>query len=288
MIHLGLRPDAKRATIDEYRRAHGIAHTVMLTPGKFDFQLDASESIDWPEIIMYRTFYRLLQEVGAASMVIVNECLRTQNRNDLTYNCIRHILNQAGHVLVFQWFPLIDTMDDFMVLFDFATRSRWRRARFDPDLRRETEVRVTPRPIRLTAHAVAVDAKTRATYQTERAALFAGIDGKDPHTIPRRLHLIGGAARAQGTDPWRWAVGRNNRFKLARLQTYKEDAYPNAPYDLLDFPHHFIDLSDVLALSGQQDLMAMVTELAVDQWYFARFGAWTRRIEDAYADLSQG
>lgn len=288
MIYLGHTPDTKRATIDAYRRAHGITRTVMLSPAKFDFQLGESESVDWPEIIMYRTFYRLLQEIDASTLVIVNECLRTQNRNDLTYNCIRHFINQAGHVLVFQWFPLIDAIDDFMILFDFATRSRWRRERFDPDLLRETDIRIEPRPMRLDAHEIAADTKTHAAYQAERAKLFAGIDGKDPHTIPRRLHLIGGSTRMQATDPWRWVVGRNNRFKIDRLQTYKEDSYPNAPYDLIDFPHNFIDLADVLALSEQQHLTALVTDLKVDRWYFERFSAWTRRIEDAYADLSQG
>jgi len=285
MICLGCTNEDKRCIVADVRRGRPITHTLMLSPAKFAFSLEDAETVDWPEIIMYRTFYRLLQEVGQHSLVIVNECLRTQQRNDLTYNCIRHILNQAGRVLVFQWFPLIDTREDFMILFDFATKSQWRRSRFDPDLLRETDLKIIPRPIRLSPAEIVADAATQSTYQAERATLFAGIAGKDPHAIPRRLHLIGGKLRMQVADPWRWLIGRNNRFKIDRLQTYKEAAYPHQPYDLLDFPHHFIDLADVLSLSGQQQVTALVSSLKADRWYFARFLDWTRRIEDGYADL---
>ena len=71
------------------------------------------------EIIQYKFYYRLLQEIGKDTLLVVNECLRMQNRYDLTYNCLRLFLQQTPHALVFQYLPIIDTIADFMVLFDF-------------------------------------------------------------------------------------------------------------------------------------------------------------------------
>ena len=285
MIHLGQTPTAKRATIDAYRRAHGVEGAVMLSPAKFALPVDF-ETVDWPDIIEYRFFYRLVQEVDAGTLVVINECLRTKNRYDLTYNCIRHIINQAGHVLVFQWLPMIDDIQDFMVLFDFVTRSRWKRERFDPELLAEAELSVEPRPIAITPQAIAADAKTRAQYGAEKARLFASLGLKDPHTLPRQLHLIGGRLRAGHADLDGWHLVRNNRFKLERTQTYKEPAYPHAPYTLMDFPHNTGDLIDALSLAQQTALPALVTDLPADQWYLSRYTQWTRRLADAYASLS--
>ena len=57
--------------------------------------------IEYNEVIMYRTFYPLLEEIGPDHLLVVNEFMRTRNRNDLTYNCLRHYLNQCGHTMVF-------------------------------------------------------------------------------------------------------------------------------------------------------------------------------------------
>ena len=61
------------------------------------------EFIEWADIIEYRYYYRLLQEIGSKTLVVVNECLRTQARHDLTYNCMRLFLNQTDHRLIFQY-----------------------------------------------------------------------------------------------------------------------------------------------------------------------------------------
>ena len=113
MIFLGYRNPEKRAEISRYMAEHSLSHCVVLSPDKYKLG-DEIESIDWPEIIMYRTFYRLLHEIGPNSLVVVNECLRTRKRSDLTYNCIRHVLAQTDHVMVFQWYPIIEELQDVM------------------------------------------------------------------------------------------------------------------------------------------------------------------------------
>lgn len=289
MIAIGYDITAKQQAIAEWRNARAITRTIVLSPKAFNFPLAHAEFIDWPEIIMYRTFYRLLQEIDQRTLVIVNECLRTQNRYELTYNCIRHFIQQAGHSIIFQWLPLIDDIEDFMILFDFDTRSQWKRSKFDPCLMSEADIHIQHRPVQLEKIDIQADKATHRAYQKERAQVFASIGtGGDPHTAPRRLHLIGGKTRLQATDPFTWVIARNNRFKLARMQTYKEPDYPNAPYDLLDFPHNFIDFADFLAHTKQATIRAPVTDLKADIWYFERFMHWTNRIQNAYTDLSQG
>lgn len=287
MIYLGGTPAQKQAAIADYCQRQGITHVVMLSPAKFAFAAPVTETVDWPEIIMYRTFYRLLQSIGPESLVIVNECLRTQNRYDLTYNCIRHFLHQAGHQLIFQWLPLIDTLEDFMILFDFDTRSQWKRERFNEELLSECTLHVAPRIPEFRAIPCATDARLRIAYQREKTRLFDGIGHKDPHTIPRNLYLMSGKARMQAVDAFGgWHIGRNNRFKMDRWQTYKENAYPYSPYTVFEFPHNFVDFADFMALSQQTDCAALVADLPVDRWYFTRYQQWRGRIADGYASLS--
>lgn len=293
MILLGHTVDEKLAAMRDYAQTHGVRQIFVLSPPRFAFGPDALASLDVPaeeiayaDIIEYRFFYRLLQEIDAATLVVVNECLRTQNRYDLTYNCIRHFLNQTGHQIVCQWLPMIAEPEDVMTLFDFDTRSRWKRAHLADAPLSEAEIHV--RPIRPTFRAVSVatDERLRARYATEKRRLIDGIGLKDPHTIPRNLYLLSGRAKlAEVGDGW--LLGRNNRFKLERLQTYREETYARAPYRVFELPHNFIDFADVVALSGQQDFDVLAADLKVDAWYVDRYGDWSRRLSDAYAALHQ-
>jgi hypothetical protein len=290
VIYLGLNNQEKDARIHDYCAAHAIEKVYILSPAKFRFDCAApnAEQIEYNEIILYKFFYRLMQEINPASLIVVNECMRTQNRYDLTYNCIRHFLNQTRHQLIFQYLPVIDTAEDFMILFDFDTRSQWKREKFETAPLREARVVARPVPVSLTSLAVPTSDALQAEYARKKAALIDGIGLKDPHTIPRNLHLIGGKAKAQflqaegGTRNY---LGRNDRLKLPGLQTYKEDAYPNTPYCVVEFCHNFIDFADVITLSGQSAFDVAVTDLKVDQWYFARFQDWARRVQDVATGL---
>ena len=281
MIKIGLDIPAKQTAIKAQVQRHGITRVVMCSPQRFAFELPvAGETVDWPEIIMYRTFYRLLREIDENSLVVVNECLRSQNRYDLTYNCIRHYLNRAGHVLVFQWLPVIDAADDFMILFDFVTGSRWKRERFDEDLLHEAKIAVVDRRPVISGLDVETDAAAMAEYAMEKDKLFRTLGSKDPHTIPRTLHLLSGRAKLRHMWPERWYIGRNQRFKRDNLQTYRDAAYPHVPYTVFEWPHNFIDFADFLCLSGQTEIAALTSGLPVDQWYLERYRQWSWRVAD--------
>src|SRR3990167_1032523 len=113
MIYIGYSDSDKRAAIAQYQAAHGITKTVVISADEFPLPISDTDQIKYSDTIMYVTFYRLLQEIDSKTLIVINECLRTQNRYELTYNCIRNFLNQTTHQLIFQLLPQIDTADDF-------------------------------------------------------------------------------------------------------------------------------------------------------------------------------
>jgi hypothetical protein len=288
MIALGYDLASKQALIRASVEAHGITQVFCLSPTKFPLTCPdvPMETIDYTQIIEYRYFYRLLQEIGPQTLLVINECLRTQNRYDLTYNCIRHFLNQTSHQLIFQYLPQIDTIEDFMILFDFDTRSRWKRERFRAALLAEASIRVQPVPLQFTDVKVSVSDAIQARYAREKAKLFAGLGLKDPHTLPRNLYLLGGTAKKAAVEPDRWYLGRNTRLKLPNLQTYREPAYPHT-YTVLEFCHNFLDFVDVLSLSRQTRWEVLVADLKVDHWYWGRYRDWAERLDASYTALQR-
>lgn len=287
MIRIGMNNAQKLQCVTDYCIAHDIKKVFLLSPERFVFSCDVAdcELIEWSQIIEYKPFYRLLQEIDNSTLVVVNECLRTQNRHDLTYNCIRHFLNQTRHQIVFQYLPLIDDFADFMILLDFDTRSRWKRTTFNRSMLSDVDISITPAAPMFSAVPVTTTSQLIASYKKEKRKLIDDIGLKDPHTIPRNLLLLAGKAKAAHVGD-RWLVGRNNRFKLDRLLTFGEPAYPDG-CSVFEFCHNFVDFAGFLALSRQTDIPVLLTDLKVDHWYFDRYTAWSQRIQDAYAAIQQ-
>jgi len=291
VIHLGLDDAAKQRVLTRYCRDHGVRKVVVFAPARFRPALDLgvpTDHVEWAEIIEYRHYYRLLQEIDRQTLLVVNECLRTQNRHELTYNCLRLFLQQTDHRVIFQYLPLVDTWEDFAVLFDLDTKSRWKRDPIGPELLREADIQVVRPALELHAIPVAVDDKTRAAYGRAKQDLVEEVRrdvNRDPHNIPRNLYLVGGRAKVQHVEAGRAYVGRNNRFKLPALVPYGEPHYPASPYRVFELPHNFIEFAGFLALSRQQNLDCLVADLPADRWYFDRYQAWLGRLQEAYARL---
>ena len=282
MIHLGATQQEKANRIAKYCASNGIQKVIVFAPDRFSLPLDHSnwERIEYSQIIQYVYYYRLLQEINSNTLLVVNECLRNQNRHDLTYNCLRSYLNLTPHVIVFQHLPIVDGWDDFAILFDFATQSRWKRRAIDAELLIETTV--TGRAIIPAFNEILIptDDRTKAGYQKEKRKLIDDIGLRDPHTIPRNLHLYGGKAKLPHVDG-RTMIARNDRMGRG-WQTYKGDSLPASPYSVFEFPHNFIDFSDFMALSGQSRFDVLTTDLKVDQWYFDRYQQWAQRLSEVY------
>jgi hypothetical protein len=302
VIYIGWPDDEKEGVIRDYAAAHDIGKIVVISPAQFPLTLPDADNITYDEVIMYRTFYRLLQEIDGRTLIVLSECLRTQNRYDLTYNCIRNYLNRTCHHLIFQQLPIIDTAEDFMILFDFATGSRWKRLRWDIDLILDnTAVHVRTLPIRFERVDVPTGAATKERYAKERERRFATLGAGDPHTLPRNLYQIGGKDKLAYIDgngsgqmtlfdrpaePARY-VARNKRLNRANIVTYAEVTAAERPYTLIEFPHRFIDYSDFVKRTGQGHGRVLCADLKVDDWYFNRYSQWSERIHETYASLLQ-
>lgn len=291
MIGIGFSEEAKRELIAREARSRGVDTIYILAPAAFTTRLDDLSAdglkidyVEWLDTYRYKTMYRLFQAINRNSMIVINECLRSSDRSLLRFNCIRHYTLQTDHVLVFQRLPFIDTIDDFAVLFDFVTKSRWKRTPVQDLPLGEAEILVHARYYAIRPLSVMADAATKDKYAKTKRELIAGIGLRDPHTIPRNLHMIGGKARASAMRPGRCYVARNKRLGLEKCSNYAADRF-DPQTDVLDFPHRFIDFADFLAHSGQHEVEAIVSDLKVDQWYLERFTAWTKRLNDAQAAL---
>lgn len=299
MIGLGYSDSEKQVTIADYCQKHSLSHVVIISPEKYPFVYDGADHVGYADTIEYRTFYRLLQQVNTDTLIVVNECLRTQNRYELTYNCIRNFLNQTNHWLVFQYLPQIDTQDDFMILFDFATHSRWKRRPFDASLIADNvEVNVMPISVQFNRVEVATSEKTKAKYEAEKQRLFLGLGNKDPHTLPRNLYLVGGADKVASIGDnqacgqmtlfdaaSRHYIARNQRIRHNAISTYGEFSPADTPFTIIEFPHRFIDFSDFMFETKQSTFDVLVADLKVDEWYWRRMNEWKDRINATYANL---
>ena len=295
MIFIGLDANQKRAEISRYVAANGISKLVVISADEFPLPVEGADQIKYSDVIMYVTFYRLLQQIDKQTLVVLNECLRTQNRYDLAYNCIRNYLNQTDHQLIFQLLPQIDTHDDFMVLFDWDTKSRWKRRGFDPYLvQGEASVKISPLSIGFSRISVPTSEKTRQKYAQEREKLFNSLGNRDPHIIPRNLYLIGGPDKlayiaAQDMPIFAQSAGlyvaRNQRLGHKNIVTYA-DVVAGQHYTVVELPHRFIDYGDFVQATGQAQSSVLVSDLKIDEWYFTRYQQWSERIHDTYSSLS--
>ena len=300
-VYLGLDDPEKARIIADYRAEHGIERMIVLSPERFAPAFCPERATDpmehctgrtlhylaWPDVILYRFYYRLLQEIDGRTLIVVNEGLRSQDRSDLTYNCVRNFLNQTQHVLVFQYLPLIDSLDDFGVLFDFVTRSKWKREPVTRELLREATIRGRVPKLEISPHLVPVDSATSDRYQREREALFAEVRAsvdKDPHVLPRTLAQVGGKTKLAHLRPGGLYVGRNDRFKVQGLVTYR-DVASREPRTVFELPHAFLDFADFLTVTRQSEVTALIADLPADRWYLRRYTDWAGRLQDAAATL---
>lgn len=288
MIYLGF--NNKQEIINNYIQQNNIQKIFILSPKKFYFNYD-KEFIEWNQIIMYKTFYRLLQEINKNTLIIINECLRKQNRYDLTYNCIRHFLNQTNHQIIFQYLPIIEKFEDFFILFDFDTKTRWK-GKKDKELLKEINIKKNIISIELNKIEIKTDNKIKQKYNEEKEKLINNIGLKEPDTIPRNLYLLSGKYKLNEINQDnlfcynknKWYVGRNNRFKIKNFQTFKEEKYKEK-YIIFELCHNFIDFIDFLNLSKQTKFDILISDLKVDNWYFERYNNWIKELNNVYSIL---
>jgi hypothetical protein len=147
MVRIGLSQKEKQNEIDAYLSTHDIKKIYVFFYKAFPikFKTDREiEYIEYADIEMYKFFYRLLEEINETSLIVMDECMRTQNRSELIYNCAHHYLNQTPHHIIFEFLPIIETKDDFMILLDFDNPGKYKGKSFDYNCLQTEDVRVKP------------------------------------------------------------------------------------------------------------------------------------------------
>lgn len=288
MIRIGLSSSEKQEVLDRYLAEHNIRKVFVLYFEKLrpEFRLAGvdCEYVEWKEIILYRFFYRLLEEIDDSCLIVVDELMRTQNRSELTYNCAHHYLNQTPHKIVFEHFPFIENQDDFMILLDFENKGRYKGHGFAFEHFEGVDVRVKHNPIDFVVTRVPINAIQEAEYEEERERLFANLGNKHPDTIPRNLHVFVGRWKKPHL---RWDekyLARNGRFNMDNIVTYQQ--LPTDERILIDFPVRRLELNDYLKRSRARMIEFISTGLSVDQYYENSFRDWLTRVGEFCAEAS--
>lgn len=288
MIRIGLNDEEKHKTITDYINKNGIRKMFVFYYKDFTIRYDNSvvevEHIEYSDIIMYKVFYRLLEEIDNNILLVFNECLRTQNRSDLTYNCAHHYCNQTRHKIVFEYFPFIEDNADFMILLDFLNKYKYKGKSFSYNLLSEEDIMIVPKHFTVKPIGIQITQKEIDKYEKLKENLFANLGESDPDTIPRRLHVWAGNLKKPYIRPEVLYVARNRRFNLPNVITYKD--VKMGDYIIIDMPHRRIDFNDFLKKTKMQDIAFINSGLKVDLYYIDNLREWIGRLGDFYAQAN--
>lgn len=285
MIRIGLNERQKQEEIKKYVRENDVKNVIVFSPKKMLMELPELDipirQIDYDEIIMYRTFYPLVEEINENYLLVANELMRDRNRSCLTYNCYAKYTNQATkHRMVFNYFPIIENRKDIMILIDFDdSQSHKGFGINDIDLG-EFDIQCVRKNLQLAVRDIPLPEGAKEKYEAEKERLFEELGNKDPDTIPRNLHIWTGRFKKPFLQEENY-VARNKRFK--NVCTYK-DAEPNKNYILVDMPCRRLEFNDFLRITGQEKLAYMSTGFGVDEVYINELREWVKEVEGIYAE----
>ncbi|MDD4804840.1 MAG: hypothetical protein PHN69_06775 [Candidatus Pacebacteria bacterium] len=256
---------------------------VLYYKNKPNYQLSVDhEYLEYSDIIMYKYFYRLLGEIDNDCLIVVDEIMRTQNRSDLTYNCAHHYLNQTEHKIIFEYFPIIETVDDFMILLDFKNKDKYKGKSFNYDYLTEEDVVMRPIELQLIVYNVDISDKDRTRYERKKDSLFKNLGMKDPDTIPRNLQLFAGDLKKPSIHPNKIYVARNKRFNLDNVFSYNDITHKQ-DYIVLDTHYRRLNFNDFLKTTCMHSIPYISTGLSIDNYIVDDFNKWKGRLEDIYA-----
>lgn len=288
MIRIGLGERQKQKVVSEYLSTNKIKKIFCFYFKKFPikFNVDCEiEYIERADIEMYKYFYRLLEEIDENSLIVMDECMRTQNRSELIYNCAHHYCNQTPHKIVFEYFPIIEDKNDFMILLDFINKGKYKGKSFDYMFLQDEDIKIRPRKIRFDSISVDVTEKDKARYEEHKEKLFANLGNKDPDTIPRNLQLFAGDLKKKAIEPEKHYVARNKRFKLDNVLSYQE-IEGKGDYIIIDTHYRRLDFNDFLKITGMTRIKYLNTMLTIDDYIVTEFTKWKARLDAIYAQAS--
>ncbi|NFV47574.1 hypothetical protein FDJ70_07790 [Clostridium botulinum] len=288
MIRIGLSKLEKEMEIKKYVQQNNIKKVFCFYYKDFPFKYDISceiEYIEYADIEMYKFFYRLLEEIDNTSLIIMDECMRTQNRSELIYNCAHHYLNQTPHKIIFEFFPIIENEEDFMILLDFENKGKYKGKSFDYIYLNEEDIQMKPFDIHLETIKVEINEKDTERYEKKKEQLFDTLENKDPNTIPRNLQIFAGTLKKKALNKDVKYVARNKRFKLDNVFTYKT-IEANTKYIVIDTHYRKINMNDFIKLTKMNNIKYLTTGLSIDNYIISSFNEWKGRLKNVYAKAS--
>lgn len=288
MIRIGLNSREKQKVIDTYLQTHNIKKIYCFYFKKFPVKYNVSvdiEYIEYADIEMYKFFYRLLEEIDDKCLIIINECMRTQNRSELIYNCAHHYLNQTPHRIIFEFFPIIENKNDFMILLDFENKGKYKGKSFDYVFLQNEDIKVKPFRVKLEPIPVEISDKDVERYEKKKNQLFDNLGEKDPETVPRTLQLFAGDLKKKAINQEEMHIARNKRFKLDNVKTYDE-INKQGNYIVIDTHWRRINFNDFLKTTRMNKIKYLSTVLSIDNVIITEFSKWKARIDAIYAQAS--
>nr|KEH96198.1 hypothetical protein Z953_p0266 [Clostridium botulinum D str. 16868] len=288
LIRIGLSKLEKEMEIKKYVQQNNIKKVFCFYYKDFPFKYDISceiEYIEYADIEMYKFFYRLLEEIDNTSLIIMDECMRTQNRSELIYNCAHHYLNQTPHKIIFEFFPIIENEEDFMILLDFENKGKYKGKSFDYIYLNEEDIQMKPFDIHLETIKVEINEKDTERYEKKKEQLFDTLENKDPNTIPRNLQIFAGTLKKKALNKDVKYVARNKRFKLDNVFTYKT-IEANTKYIVIDTHYRRINMNDFIKLTKMNNIKYLTTGLSIDNYIISSFNEWKGRLKNIYAKAS--
>ncbi len=285
MIRIGLNKRERQRELDNYLKANAIKKIFCFYYKRFpiNFKTDIEiEYIEYADIEMYKYFYRLLEEIDENSLIIINECMRTQNRSELIYNCAHHYLNQTPHKIIFEYFPIIEDKNDFMILLDFENKGKYKGKSFDYTFLHSEDIKIKPHRIKLDIINVEITNKDKENYEKKRDKLFDELGNKDPNTIPRNLQLFVGNMKKKAINNNLIYVARNKRFKLDNVKSYNE-IDSKGEYVVIDTHYRRLNFNDFLKITKMKKIKYLSTILPIDNFIIEEFTKWKARVDSIYA-----
>lgn len=285
MLRIGLNKSEKEQEIQKLIKEKNIKKTYIFYFKKFKtrYEIDSEvEYIEYNSIIMYKYFYRLLEEIESDSLIVCDCIMRTQNRSDLTYNCMHHYLNQTENRLVFEYFPIIDKKENMMILIDLNTPNKYKGKGFSYDILQEEDIKIKPIDIKINWIDFKTTDKQKSRYERNKDSLFDNLGNKDPDTIPRKLQLLVGDFKKELVEEDKIYIARNKRHKLDNVFSYN-DKIEKKHYIVIDTHYRRLDFNDFLRKTEMTTIDYISTDLSIDNVIKNSLMDWKERCEGIYA-----
>lgn len=198
MAKIYLGEQNKIAIIQEFLKCHTISKIFIIGDNiEYDFGI-TTENIKFSDTIMYKYFYRWLQEINPNSLIILNECLKKQDRHDLAYNCIRRYVLQTPNRIIFNYYPIIKKQEDFMILYDMIQNNPFLKDSYRY-ITHFDDVQIGNIQFELNITNLELPDIILNQYEIEKVKIINEVN-KDPDIIPRRLLKFSEKIKPKGFD----------------------------------------------------------------------------------------